>query len=127
MGIDGARYFASWLDDKTKRSEVAILKGKSEVLDSFKNCLLRNEHGENRWRRLRSDDEGEYDSQAWYKFQSEHAIKLEPIVSGNIQQNEKAKHLGQTIHKTASSILKDSGLDCRYWPEMVDTSSYLRN
>ncbi len=127
LGIGGARYFASWLDDKTKRSEVAILKRKSEVLDSFKNYLLRNEHGENRCRRLRSDGGGEYDSQAWYDFRSEHGIKWESIVPGNPQQNGKAERLGQTIHKTASSILKDSGLDIRFWPEMVCTSSYLRN
>lgn len=67
-GLGGARHFPSLLDDETKRSEITILKIMSEVLDFFKSYLSRNEHGENRCHRLRTDGEGECDSLAWAEF-----------------------------------------------------------
>ncbi len=82
--MSAARFFASRLDDKAKSSEVTILKRKSEVLDCLKNYPLWNEDCENRFERLNSDVEEENDSQAWHKFRSEHGIKWEPIVPGNL-------------------------------------------
>ncbi len=39
--------------------------------------------------------------------------------------NGAAERLGQTLHKMASKMLKDSGFDLRYWSELVLTANYL--
>lgn len=41
--------------------------------------------------------------------------------------NSAAERLGQTLHKMASIMLKDSGFDLRYWPKLVLTANYLQN
>lgn len=74
-----------------------------------------------------TDGGGEYDSHEFTKFRDEHRIIWEPIVPGNPQMNGTAERLGQTLHKMASTMLKDSGFELRYWPELVLTANYLRN
>ncbi len=41
--------------------------------------------------------------------------------------NGAVERLGQTLHKMASTMLKDSGFDLQYWPELVLTANYHRN
>lgn len=46
---------------------------------------------------------------------------------GTPQQNGVAERLGQTLMQKASTILRDAGLDNRYWDEVVRTANCLRN
>ncbi len=46
---------------------------------------------------------------------------------GNPQMNGASERLGQTLHKMGSTMLKDSGFELRYWPELVLTTNYLQN
>lgn len=126
-GLYGATYFVTFLCDATKTSEVVLLTKKSGVLPAFKGYCLHHEKGDKRVRRLRSDGGGEYDSHEFTKFRDEHGIVWEPIVPGNPQMNGAAERLGQTLHKMASTMLKDSGFNLRYWPELVLTANYFRN
>ncbi len=89
--INGARYVVSFLDDDTKESEVSFPKQKSEVLQAFRNYLARNERRDRRNHRLRTDGEGEYDSNKWTIFREEKSIIWELIISGNPQQNGSAE------------------------------------
>ena len=41
--------------------------------------------------------------------------------------NGAAERSGQTLHKMASTMLKDFGFDLQYWSELVLTANYLRN
>lgn len=41
--------------------------------------------------------------------------------------NGRAERLGQTLHKKAATMMKDSGLNIVYWPELFNTANYLRN
>ena len=41
--------------------------------------------------------------------------------------NGVAERLGQTLHRMANAILKDSGFPIQYWPELILTANYLRN
>lgn len=105
--VNGARYVVSFLDDDTKESEVSFLKRKSEVLQAFRNYLARNERGDRRNHRLRTDGGGEYDSNEWTAFREEKGIIWEPIIPGNPQQNGSAERLGQTLLRKASAMLKE--------------------
>ncbi len=45
----------------------------------------------------------------------------------NPQINGAEERLGPTLHKMASTMLKNHRFELRYWPEMVLTANYLRN
>jgi hypothetical protein len=55
-----------------------------------------------------------------------HGIIPEFTVPGNPQQNGTAEKFGYILWSRAKSLLKHSGLDFIYWPELVKTSNYLR-
>lgn len=88
---------------------------------------MRNEKGDKRVRRLRTDGGGEYDSKAFARFREEKGIIREPIIPGNPQMNGAAGRLGQTLHCMANALRKDSGFAIQYWPELILTANYLRN
>ncbi len=123
----GTTHFVTFLCDSTKISEVILLTKKSGVLPAFKRYCLHYEKGDKRVRRLRTDEGGEYDSHDFTKFRDECGIIWEPIVPGNPEMNGSAERFGQTLHKMASTMLKDSGFELRYWPELVLTANYLQN
>jgi hypothetical protein len=55
-----------------------------------------------------------------------HGIIPEFTVPGNPQQNGAAEKFGHILWSRAKTLLKHSGLDFIYWPELVKTSNYLR-
>ena len=46
---------------------------------------------------------------------------------GNPEQNGKAERLGKNLHKMASTMRVDAGLDEKCWAELVLIANYLRN
>ena len=123
----GAKYYVTFLDDYDKTSEVVLLSSKDGVLSAFDLFRKRNQFGEARIRRLRTDGGGEYDSHAFEDYREEHGIIWEATVPGNPQMNGAAERLGQTLHGMASAMLKESNLPMKYWSELILTSNYLRN
>ncbi len=124
---DKAKYFVTFLCDFTKRSVVYVLRAKSGTFDAFRHFQQHNEHGDNRVRRLRTDWGGEYSSDEFDKHRFEHGIEWEPTVPGTPEQNGAAERLGQTLMSMTSTMLKDAGLDDKWWTELVKTANYLRN
>ena len=41
--------------------------------------------------------------------------------------NGTAERLGQTLHRKACTMQKDSGISMFYWPGLLKTANYLRN
>ena len=41
--------------------------------------------------------------------------------------NGTAERLGQTLHKKACTMQKNSNISLSYWPELFQTANYLRN
>ena len=68
IGLNGVRYYITFLSDATKRSEAIFLKGKSEVLPAFQGYCLRNEMGNKRVRRPRTDGGSEYNYKGFAQF-----------------------------------------------------------
>ena len=123
----GARYAVTFLNNFHKSSVVYFLIQKSEVIKAAQQYCLHYERGDNRIWRLRTDWGGEYDSLEWDRFQKEKGINWEPTVPGNPEMNGTSERLGQTLHRKASTMLKESGLSIRYWPKLMNTTNYLRN
>ena len=126
-GYNRGKYFITFLDDWTKRSEVEIIESKSDAFPAFKRYQARNEHGETRISRLRTDYGGEYEDYAFDVYRADHGIMWEPTQPGNPEMNGAAERLGQTLFGMVSTIVEDSELDWDYWTELVLTANYLRN
>lgn len=124
---DGFRYFITFLDDFTKRSEIELLRSKGEAFAAFRRFLIRNERGEFRCRRLRTDWGGEYSDHAFDRFRGESGILWEPSVPGNPQQNGSSERLNQDLEGCVSTVMEDTGLPMRYWPQLILAANYLRN
>lgn len=123
----GARYAVTFLEDFHKGSMIYFLTQKSDVFKTAKQYYLQFKQGDSRIRRLRTDWGGEYDSIKWKEFCEEKGIHWELGVPGNPEMNGASERLGQTLHKKACTMMKDSGLSMVYWPELMSTANYLCN
>jgi len=93
--MGGARYFVTFIDDKTRYIEIAMLKKRSDVFAAFKNYLARveREHGR-KIKRVRSDNAKEYVSKEFNQFLEAEGIKREFSVEYTPQQNGVAERIG---------------------------------
>ena len=57
---NGFKYYITFMNDYTKRSEVEVLRHKSETFPTFRRYLMRNKREDCRCNRLRTDWKGEY-------------------------------------------------------------------
>lgn len=114
ISYTGARYAITFLDDYHKASKVYFLKEKADAFKAVQQYCNHYERGDNQIRRLRTDWGGEYNSDAWDEFRAEKGIYWEPFIPGNPQMNGTAERLGQTLHRKACTMQKDSGISMFY-------------
>ena len=123
----GYKYFITFMDDYTKRSEIEIISEKSQAFEAFKRYLLRNERGDLRCRRLRTDWGGEYEKYAFDRWRAENGIMWEPIVPHNPEQNGAAERLNQDLKSCVNTVMEETGLSNELWPQLILAANYLRN
>ena len=126
-GRKGGKYFITFLDDYTKRSEVEVLERKSDAYAAYLRYAARNERGDIKIRRFRTDYGGEYSDHDFDNLRADRGTVWEPVVPSNPQQNGAAERLGQQLSGTVSTTLQDTELDKDLWPELVLAANYLRN
>ena len=68
------KYYIIFLNDWFKRSEIYLFNRKSNVFKIFENYKKIHEHEDCRIRRLRSDDENEYNNHAFHERIFEESI-----------------------------------------------------
>ena len=124
-GYAGGKYFITFMDDWTKRSEIEIIESKDEAFPAFKRYQARNQ--DSKVKRLRTDYGGEYEDYAFDVDRAEDGITWEPIIPGNPEQNGAAERLGQTIFSRVRTLIEDTGLSWEYWTELVLAVNWLRN
>jgi len=69
----------------------------------------------------------EWDNWLWTEFKNQQGFIIEFTTAYAYQQNGATERSMCTILDTARSMLVDSGLPTKYWPEVVQTAVYLRN
>ena len=124
----GSRYFATFIDDYTRKTFVLFLKSKDQLGDrllEFKE-LVENEKG-SRIGRLRSDNGGEYINRHVGEILRRWGILHERTAPYCPQQNGVAERANRTIVEKARCMLKFSKLDDTFWAEAVATSVYIKN
>ena len=128
ISLGGAKYFITFIDDKTRKSFVYFLKSKDEVFEKFKEfkALVENQTGK-RIKALRSDNGGEYVSNAFSKYLKAHGIHHQKTVAYTPEQNGVAERANRTIVERARSMLHAEGMGYEFWAEAVATAVYLKN
>lgn len=126
--LGGARYFITFIDDKTRYCEVKMLKQKSDALQAFKEYVRRVERQTGyRVKTLRTDNGREYMSGEFTAFLKTLGIKRELTVQYTPQQNGVAERANRTIVEMARCLIIESGLPQSLWAEAVNTAVFLRN
>jgi hypothetical protein len=78
-------------------------------------------------KRFRSDNGGEYTSEALQKFFKSRGITHQLTAPCTPEQNGKSERLNQIIFEIARTILKYAGMPNRYWAEAALYAVYVKN
>jgi len=126
--LGGARYFATFIDDKSRHIDVAFLKSRGEILSAFKKYQLRVERETGRKIiKLRSDNAKEYISKNFSQHLEREGISRQLSVEYTPQQNGIAERANRTLMEMTRTMLSESNLPKSLWAEAVNTAAFLRN
>lgn len=117
--FDGTRYWVTHLDDYSQFAQVTPLKTKDEVFEHTRNFIDRYERLERRCRLIIQDRGGENVSHDYTGWAYDRAIELQYSDTDQHQANGKAERLNRSIEERLQPSLISSGLDPRYWSEVV--------
>src|SRR5579875_1494527 len=126
--IGGARYFVTFIDDFSRKIWVYPIKAKSECFEKFKEFkALVEKELEAEIKVLRSDNGGEYTSNAFEAFLKHEGIAHQTSTPHTPQQNGVAERANRTIVEMARSMIYGQGLGLEFWAEAVKNAAYIRN
>lgn len=124
----GAKYFITFIDDKSGWCEIYFLKKKSEAFEAFIKFKAYAENFTGRKIKfLQSDNGSEYCNKNFDEFLSQCGIKRRLTVPHTPQQNGIAERKNRTLLETARCMLLQSKLAPSFWGEAVLTANYIRN
>ena len=124
--LSGARYFLTFIDDRSRYTWVYILKTKDEVFEKFLEWKAMAEKSLGKEvKTLRTDGGGEYTSGKFEAYLKKEGIRHEVTIPKTPEQNGVAERMNRTLVEMARSML--GNMPRRYWAEAVSTAAYLRN
>ena len=126
--LGGSRYYVTFIDHATRKTQVYCIRQKYDVLDAFKKWkyLAENEIGK-RLKCPRSDNGGEYCSKEFDSYCSHNGIRREKTVPGTPQENGVSKRMNRMIMECARCMRLHVGLPLQFWADAVNTAVYLIN
>ena len=127
-GINGEKYFLTFIDDYSKAARVYTLKSKTEVYDCFIEYIntVENITGK-RIKRLRCDNGKEYINKDINRLAREKGIIIDPCPPYVHQLNGTAERYNRSIMDTARCLLSEANINRKFWPEIIRTAAYLKN
>src|SRR5438132_6908191 len=124
----GKKYFMTLIDDSSRFCYVYLLKTKDEALDYFKMYKAEVENQlDRKIKRLRSDRGGEYFSNEFNLFCSEHGIIHERMPPYSPQSNGVAERKNRTLTDLVNAMLDTTGLSKAWWGEPILTVCHVLN
>lgn len=124
----GKRYFATFIDDKSRYCAVVLLPQKSEVVDKFVQFAKWDEtQTGRRIKVLRCDNGGEYMSAKMAKICADRGIVQQFTPSYTPQLNGVVERMNLTLVECARCMLEHAKMSKQYWGEAVVTAAFLRN
>lgn len=128
QSIGGAKYFVTFIDDKSRWSEIYFLKKKSDVFEAFQNFKSHAEnHTGEKIKFLQTDNGSEYCSRQFDDYLAKNGIRRRLSVAHTPQQNGVSERKNRTLVEMARCQLIQSKLSPSFWAEAVSTANYIRN
>ncbi|WZZ73743.1 hypothetical protein YC2023_085113 [Brassica napus] len=122
------KYFVTFIDEKSKYTWVTLIQSKDMVLDAFKNFQTHIcNHFNAKLKILRSDNGGEYTSQAFKQYLSQHGITHQKSCPYTPQQNGVAERKNIHLMEVARSMMLHTNVPKRFWSDAVMSATYLIN
>jgi hypothetical protein len=115
-GFGRGKYLLTFRDSAMGFNEVKVIAKKSEPEQLIINFITRMENATGgRVKTLRSDNGGEFISNALTAYLIERGIKTERSIPYHRYQNGVIKWFNQTVQEIGRTLLLDSGLDQKFW------------
>lgn len=127
-GLDGAKYFVTFIDDWSHFVVVYLVEAKSEVFRYFKmyEAMATAKFGK-KVCRLRCDNGGEYRSNEFEQFCQEKGIQVEWTAPYTPEMNGTSERFNRTLVEKSRAMLEDSRVDKKFWGQAIQTAAYLTN
>ena len=124
--LRGYVYYASFIDDYSRKTWIYFLKNKDEVFEKFKEfkALIEN-LSERKINILRSYNGGKFTSNEFNDFCKEAGIKRELTIPYNPQQNGVTERKNRYIMEAVKSMIHD--LSMCLWAKETRTIVYVPN
>lgn len=126
--LGGSKYFATFIDDKSRWCGIYFLRRKNELFDKFLEFKAKVEKQTGKFiKTVRSDNGGEYRSNELEDYLKKEGIRHQFTVDYTPQQNGMAERKNRTLVEMATCMLIQSGLPRTFWAEAILTAVYIRN
>lgn len=128
QGINGEKYFVSFIDDFSKLAVVYCIKNKSDVNSRVVDYinLMQNQTGK-KIREVRCDNGGEFINRELIDLGKRNGIYIRPCPPYSHELKGVAERYNRTIMDRARCLLTEADIDKSYWPECIYTAAYLGN
>ncbi|SGY12637.1 BQ5605_C011g06567 [Microbotryum silenes-dioicae] len=126
--LTGKRYLVTFLNDHSRKLWAYAIDHKSDVFPTFQTWLAEVELQTNaRLRILRTDNGGEYRSNAFTEFCKSKGIRRQYSIPYTPQQNGRAERVNLSIVEGVLALLADSRLPATFWDEAAAYFIYCKN
>ncbi|SGZ16095.1 BQ5605_C029g10728 [Microbotryum silenes-dioicae] len=126
--LTGKRYLVTFLDDHSRKLWAYAIDHKSNVFPTFQTWLADVELETNaRLRVLRTDNGGEYRSNAFTEFCKSKGIRRQYSIPYTPQQNGHAERVNLSIVEGVLALLADAHLPATFWDEAAAYFVYCKN
>ncbi|SGY26816.1 BQ5605_C018g08800 [Microbotryum silenes-dioicae] len=126
--LTGKRYLVTFLDDHSRKLWAYAIDHKSNVFPIFQTWLAEVELATNaRLRILRTDNGGEYRSNAFTEFCKSKGIHRQYSIPYTPQQNGRAERVNLSIVEGVLALLADARLPATFWDEAAAYFVYCKN
>ena len=122
------KYFVTFIDDSSRHCWGYPIKSKDKVFDVFREFRAMVEKITGKpIKTLRSDNGGEYKSNAFKEYMTECGIRHEFTVPYTPEQNGAAERLNRVLMEKVRAMLIQSKLPHRFWAEALNTAVHVHN
>jgi len=124
----GALHFGTFTDDFSRWTDVVFLQKKSDLLSEYKKWLIKAQlQTGTKIKILRSDNGGEYVSNAFKALHDENGTTHQTTVPDTPQQNGVAELLNRGLVEMARTMMRHKNVDQDLWADAIKTAVYIKN
>jgi len=128
VGLNGERYFVTFIDEMSGRVSIALLNTKDGAIKAFESYRARAEKSSGKVIKVfRNDGGGEYLNREFKKYLTEAGIQHIVSPPYTPSQNGLAERTNRTIMENARCILEDSKLGKEFWGYAVLNATHIYN